>query len=184
MYPWGKLPFLANRRGAESMYESAGQGERRTASGAIILGPGEGRTIPGMDAITLIATSEESGGSIGVFEDISSPGDGPPRHVHYGSDELFYLEAPPIGNFSWPAARTTLPAVAGPGFSDEPAYGDDHVGEGDPEINDSIPALSTPHQLLVSVIPGVRALHYPTFCSSQRSRSPSLGDHGLQAPGL
>src|SRR5215203_6122097 len=91
MYPWGKLPFLANRRGAESMYESAGQGERRTASGAIILGPGEGRTIPGMDAITLIATSEQTGGSIGVFEDISSPGDGPPRHVHYGSDELFYL---------------------------------------------------------------------------------------------
>src|SRR5215203_5345166 len=91
MYPWGKLPFLANRRGAESMYESAGQGERRTASGAIILGPGEGRTIPGMDAITLIATSEETGGSIGVFEDISSPGDGPPRHVHYGSDELFYV---------------------------------------------------------------------------------------------
>jgi mannose-6-phosphate isomerase-like protein (cupin superfamily) len=71
--------------------ESAGQGERGTASGGIILGPGEGRTIPGTDAITLIATSEQTGGSVGVFEDTSSPGDGPPRHVHYGSDELFYI---------------------------------------------------------------------------------------------
>jgi quercetin dioxygenase-like cupin family protein len=74
------------------MDESAGQeAERGTASGGIIVGPGEGRTIRGTDAITLIATAEETGGSIGVFEDISSPGDGPPRHVHYGSDELFYL---------------------------------------------------------------------------------------------
>ena len=59
------------------MDESAGQAEPGTASGSIILGPGEGRTIPGTDAITLIATGEETGGSIGVFEDIS-PGDGPP----------------------------------------------------------------------------------------------------------
>ena len=36
-------------------------------------------------------TGEETGGSIGVFEDTTSPGDGPPRHVHHGSDELFYL---------------------------------------------------------------------------------------------
>ena len=75
----------------EPMDESAGQGERETASGVIILGPGEGRTIPGTDAITLIATAEETGGSIGVFEDTTSPGDGPPRHVHYSSDELLYV---------------------------------------------------------------------------------------------
>ena len=73
------------------MNESAGQGERGTASGVIIVGPGEGRTIPGTDTITLIATSDQTGGSVGVFEDTSSPGDGPPRHVHYGSDELFYV---------------------------------------------------------------------------------------------
>jgi mannose-6-phosphate isomerase-like protein (cupin superfamily) len=73
------------------MDEPAGQGEPGTASGGIIVGPGEGRTIPGTDAITLIATAEQTGGSIGVFEDISSPGDGPPRHVHYASDELFYV---------------------------------------------------------------------------------------------
>ena len=73
------------------MDQPAGQGEPGTASGGIIVGPGEGRTIPGTDVITLIATAEQTGGSIGAFEDISSPGDGPPRHVHYGSDELFYV---------------------------------------------------------------------------------------------
>ena len=73
------------------MSESDAREQRATAPGGIILGPGEGRTIPGTDAITLIVTSDQTGGSVGVFEDISSPGDGPPRHVHYGSDELFYV---------------------------------------------------------------------------------------------
>src|SRR5215203_986509 len=73
------------------MNESVGQGERGTASRGIVIGPGEGRTIPRTDAITLIATGEQTGGSIGVFEDTTSPGDGPPRHVHHGSDELFYI---------------------------------------------------------------------------------------------
>ena len=73
------------------MDESAGQREQHATSRGIVIGPGQGRTISGTDAITLIATAEQTGGSIGVFEDTSSPGDGPPRHVHYGSDELFYL---------------------------------------------------------------------------------------------
>jgi mannose-6-phosphate isomerase-like protein (cupin superfamily) len=73
------------------MNESAGQGERGTASVGIILGPGEGRTIPGTDTITLKATSEETGGSIGFLEATSSPGTGPPRHVHHSCDELFYV---------------------------------------------------------------------------------------------
>ena len=73
------------------MDESAGQREQDATSRGIVIGPGEGRTIPGTDAITLIATAEQTGSSIGLFEDISSPGDGPPRHVHYGSDELFYV---------------------------------------------------------------------------------------------
>src|SRR5215204_5041930 len=59
------------------MDEPAGQGESGTASGGIIVRPGEGRTIPGTDVITLVATTEQTGGSIGVFEDISSPGEGP-----------------------------------------------------------------------------------------------------------
>ena len=58
------------------MNESAGQGERGAASGGIILGPGEGYTIPGTDAITLKATSEETGGSIGFLEATGSRGMG------------------------------------------------------------------------------------------------------------
>ena len=73
------------------MNGSAGQGERGTASGGIVLGPGEGRTIPGTDAITLKATGELTGGSIGFLEATSSPGYGPPRHIHRSHDELFYV---------------------------------------------------------------------------------------------
>jgi quercetin dioxygenase-like cupin family protein len=71
--------------------ESSGQGEQGAASRGIILGPGEGRTIPGTDAITLKATSEETGGSIGFLEATSLPGYGPPRHIHHSYDELFYV---------------------------------------------------------------------------------------------
>ncbi len=73
------------------MSGSAGQGKREAASEGIILGPGEGRTVPGADAITLKATSEETGGSIGFLEATSPPGYGPPRHVHRSSDDLFYV---------------------------------------------------------------------------------------------
>ena len=73
------------------MSESAGQGERGTASGGIILGPGEGRKVPGTGAITLKATSEETGGSVGFVEATSPPGYGPPRHIHHSCDEVFYV---------------------------------------------------------------------------------------------
>jgi len=87
-------------------------------------------------------------------------------------------------NRSGSARRAALPTVPSPRFSDEPAHDDDRVGEGDPEVDDPSVALGTPHQLLVSVIPGVGALHDPTFCGPQRSRLPFFGDHGLQSPGL
>src|SRR5215208_6025204 len=57
---------------------------------------------------------------------------------------LWDLEPPPIGDFSWPEAGSTLPTVASPSFSYEPAYSDNHVREGDPKFDDPIPALSTP----------------------------------------
>ena len=73
------------------MNTSAGQGERGAASGGIILGPEEGYTIPGTDAMTLKATSKQTGGSIGFLEATGSPGYGPPRHIHRSHDELFYV---------------------------------------------------------------------------------------------
>src|SRR5215208_7122995 len=66
-------------------------GEMDMTNGGIFVRPGEGRTIPGTDIITLIATGEQTGGSIGVLEATSPPGYGPPRHVHYSYDELFYV---------------------------------------------------------------------------------------------
>ena len=71
--------------------EPVERGEREAASGGIILGPGEGRTIPGADAMTLKATAEQTRGSIGFLEATSSPGYGPPRHIHRSHDELFYV---------------------------------------------------------------------------------------------
>jgi quercetin dioxygenase-like cupin family protein len=71
--------------------EAVERGEREAASGGIILGPGEGRTIPGTDAMTLKATAEQTRGSIGFLEATSSPGYGPPRHIHRSHDELFYV---------------------------------------------------------------------------------------------
>jgi len=41
--------------------------------------------------MTLKATGEETAGSIGFVEATSLAGPGPPRHVHHGSDELFYV---------------------------------------------------------------------------------------------
>ena len=70
------------------MSESDVRKQGANAPEGIVLGPGEGRAIGG---ITLKATGEETGGSIGVIEAMSPPGYGPPRHVHYGCDELFYV---------------------------------------------------------------------------------------------
>ena len=72
------------------MSESDARNQGANAPEGIIRGPGEGQTI-GTGAITLKATGEETGGSIGFLEATSPPGYGPPRHVHYGCDELFYV---------------------------------------------------------------------------------------------
>src|SRR5215203_1030497 len=89
-----------------------------------------------------------------------------------GKPTSLNLEPPPIGDFSWPEAGSTLPTVASPSFSYEPAYSDNHVREGDPKFDDPIPALSTPHELLVGVLPGVCALHDPAFGAGRRGGSP------------
>ena len=72
------------------MTESDAQ-ERRMAAGAIVLGPGEGRKVPGRESITLKATSEQTGGSVGFVEATSSPGEVTSPHIHYDCDELFYV---------------------------------------------------------------------------------------------
>src|SRR5215208_4079810 len=68
-------------------------------------------------------------------------------------------------NRSWSAGGSTLPVVTSPGFSEEPAHDDDHVRESDPEVDHPPFPLGTPHQLFVSVLPGVRTLHHPAVRS-------------------
>jgi mannose-6-phosphate isomerase-like protein (cupin superfamily) len=52
---------------------------------------GQDRTIPGTDAITLKATGEETGSSIGFLGASSAPETASPRHIYHDRDELFYV---------------------------------------------------------------------------------------------
>jgi hypothetical protein len=111
--------------------ESAGQGEQGTASVGIILGPGEGRTVPGADTLSLKATSEQTGGSIGVLEATSPPGYGPPPiftivQTSYStcSRESFSSWSASERSVRWPgrssssrAGRFTPPRSSGPGLA-------------------------------------------------------------------
>jgi hypothetical protein len=55
----------------ESDGHEAQDASSRGTSRSIIIGPHQGRTIQGTGDITLIATAEQTGDSIGVFEGIS-----------------------------------------------------------------------------------------------------------------
>lgn len=57
----------------------------------IVLGPGEGRAIPGPEGVVVKATAADAQGAVGVLEATAEPGFGPPRHVHHSCDELFYV---------------------------------------------------------------------------------------------
>ncbi len=76
---------------AETMNTSGSQAEQVSTLGAIILGPGDGRVIPGPDGITVKASGQETGGAIGFLEATTPPGASAPRHIHYSSDEMFYV---------------------------------------------------------------------------------------------
>ncbi|MFW5680744.1 MAG: cupin domain-containing protein, partial [Pseudomonadota bacterium] len=39
----------------------------------------------------ILVTAAETGGSIGVWEEIVQPGWGPPLHVHHAEDEMFHV---------------------------------------------------------------------------------------------
>jgi hypothetical protein len=102
----------------------------------------------------------------------------PPGHVFVvGRDGTLRVSANRLRS----ATRSSLPAVATPSFANESPYDDDHLRESHPEVDDPLPTLRTPHQLLVSVVPRVRALHYPTFGCLKRSQLAFLRDHGKQA---
>ena len=57
---------------------------------AVAAGEGERIWIVG-DTMTLKATSERTGGSLMLLENLTAPGGGPPPHVHTREDEFFYV---------------------------------------------------------------------------------------------
>jgi mannose-6-phosphate isomerase-like protein (cupin superfamily) len=48
-------------------------------------------TYEAADRTEIVATREQTGGSIGVFRQTIAPKSGPPTHVHQTEDELFYV---------------------------------------------------------------------------------------------
>jgi mannose-6-phosphate isomerase-like protein (cupin superfamily) len=43
------------------------------------------------DITELLATAEQTGGTLGMFRQTIAPGSGPPAHVHHTEDEFFYV---------------------------------------------------------------------------------------------
>jgi mannose-6-phosphate isomerase-like protein (cupin superfamily) len=59
---------------------------------AFVLWPGEGRSIDlGAFAMTVKASSEETGGVFSLLEAEEPPGFGPPLHIHHDAAEAFYV---------------------------------------------------------------------------------------------
>ncbi|HEY3335031.1 MAG TPA: cupin domain-containing protein [Candidatus Limnocylindrales bacterium] len=63
---------------------------RDDASGPIFLPAGSGRVLQ-LLSVTHRLTSDQSGGSIYIFESVFGPGDGNPLHVHRREDEIAYV---------------------------------------------------------------------------------------------
>ena len=84
--------------------------EPQSPAQVIILGPGQGRTIPGPAGITLKATSQETAGAVGFFEATSAPKYETSPHIHHDCDELFYVLE---GQFRFLVGEQTVSAPAG-----------------------------------------------------------------------
>jgi mannose-6-phosphate isomerase-like protein (cupin superfamily) len=59
---------------------------------ALVLGPGEGRSIPlGNFSMSLKASAEETAGAFTLLEATEPAGFGPPLHIHHDAAEAFYV---------------------------------------------------------------------------------------------
>jgi quercetin dioxygenase-like cupin family protein len=65
--------------------------DRRAGNRVLLVGPGEGRPIPGREEIVLKATGSDTAGAVAVLEATTEPSAEPDAHVHHHSDELFYV---------------------------------------------------------------------------------------------
>ena len=78
----------------------------------VILGPGEGASVPNPvgGTLTFKIGSADTDGALTAFESIAAPGEGPPLHIHVNDDEIFYaLE----GSFRFKLDGELLDAPAG-----------------------------------------------------------------------
>ena len=89
--PGAHYVSIRRRRGGDGMMSGSDARQGRMAARAFVFGPGEGHTVPGAGGITLKATSEQTGGSVGFLEASTEPGGGPAPHTHRDCDELFYV---------------------------------------------------------------------------------------------
>jgi mannose-6-phosphate isomerase-like protein (cupin superfamily) len=65
---------------------------REAAGKAIVLRPGEGRSINlGTFAMSVKATAEDTGGAFSLLEADEPARFGPPLHIHHGTSEAFYV---------------------------------------------------------------------------------------------
>jgi mannose-6-phosphate isomerase-like protein (cupin superfamily) len=63
-----------------------------TTSNGYAVAAGEGERIWIVaDTMALKATSESTGGSLVLLENLTAPGGGPPPHIHTREDEFFYV---------------------------------------------------------------------------------------------
>jgi quercetin dioxygenase-like cupin family protein len=81
----------------------------------IVRRPGEGRTllVGGGDRVTYRARSAETGGAYFCFEVSTSPGFGPPLHVHAYRELFYVLEGEYEFSFERDGALETLTGTAG-----------------------------------------------------------------------
>jgi quercetin dioxygenase-like cupin family protein len=137
-----------------------GHSEEQTAARrALVVGPGEGRVIPGPEGVTFKATAEETGGAIGIWEATSAPGFGPPRHIHYDADELFYILS---GEFEFLAGEERF--RAGPGTLVFIPRGTVHA----PKVVSSNPA-----RVLSAFVPGGQEHAFEDFARLAAAEGPA-----------
>lgn len=53
--------------------------------------PGEGIDSRSLGRHRILATGEQTGGAVSIWEEVVEPGWGPPLHVHHREDEVFHI---------------------------------------------------------------------------------------------
>jgi mannose-6-phosphate isomerase-like protein (cupin superfamily) len=62
-----------------------------TFTAAAVARPGDFTESLALGHHRILLTAAETGGSLGIWEEIVEPGWGPPLHVHHGEDEMFHV---------------------------------------------------------------------------------------------